>query len=811
MNKQDEQPDTKPEETKRLVLLDAHAILHRAYHALPDFTSDEGEPTGALYGLCTMLLSIIDELDPDYLAACYDLPGDTHRDEMYDEYKAGREAPDDALVAQIQRSRDLLDTFSIDWYEEEGFEADDLLGTIAEQMNGRDDVEVIIASGDYDTLQLVDDKRVRVYALRKGIKDTVLFDEAGVHERFGFDPEYLPDYKGLRGDSSDNIPGIDGIGEVTATKIICTYGHLADIYEALAKKDEAVFQDEADITARFYNLLKDNKDEAFFSKELGMIRTDAPIDFSLPTDPWQDTFDISAAVSLFNTLDFNNLTDRIKDTFGEDDISTEDEQQSLFEKKESVDEETLHNTQVALWLCDSTITDPDFEDILEYADTDTFADAKSVIFSELEAKGLYQVYEDIEKPLIPVVEKMNRRGIRIDTDYLEKLSEKYHDELSEIEQRIFEHAGEEFNMNSPKQLREVLFEQLGLPRSHINTTSTGKLSTAESELKKLHGKHPIIDDIFAYRKLQKLLSTYIDAIHDQVAEDGRLYATFVQTGTTTGRMSSTDPNLQNIPISSDRGRKIRDSFVPAESFTLAAFDYSQIELRIAAMLSQDEKLMRVFTNDEDIHAAVAVEMFDVDHDDVTKNMRRKAKVINFGILYGMGVQALRKNLGEDTSMEEAQTFYDRYFDRFEGLAEYIEETKKRARKHGFTETIFGRKRYFKQIDSKVDYIRKQAEREAINAPIQGSQADIIKKASVDIDNWLTQNNIQDDVHLLLQIHDELVFEVRTDMHKEIVPEIKHIMESVVPPEDTGGIVFVAEPEIGPNLGALQPYNNDQTN
>lgn len=787
---------------KRIVLLDAHAILHRAYHALPDFTSKQGEPTGALYGLCTMLLKIIEDLEPDYIAACYDLPGPTHRDEMYEEYKAGREETDEALVAQIKRSRDVLDAFSIDWYEKEGFEADDLLGTIAEQLKDNDGVEVIIASGDYDTLQLVDDKKTQVYALRKGIKDTVLFDEEAVKDRFGFGPEYLPDYKGLRGDSSDNIPGISGIGKVTATKLITTYGHLEDVYKALAEDKEKVGE-EADVGSRFLTLLENNEDEALFSKVLGTIRLDAPIEFTLPQEEWLDALDVERVANLFKDLNFNTLTERVHDMFGDEELH-----EGLFadNKDEDIDESRLKKAAVALWLCDSTITNPTQKDIMDYTDANDFEEAESAIFAELEAKDLVELYDDIEEPLIPIVEKMNERGILLDIDYLEQLSGRYHDELDGIEERIFEHAGEEFNMNSPKQLREILFETLGLPTSNIKTTSTGKLSTAESELRKLEDKHPIIEEIFKYREIQKLLSTFIDNLIEMVDDEDRLHATFVQTGTTTGRMSSTDPNLQNIPIRTKRGRKIRNAFTASDGFTMAALDYSQIELRIAAMLSEDEKLLNVFRKGDDIHTAVAAEMFDVPEDEVTKNMRRKAKVINYGILYGMGVQALRQNLGDGTTMDESREFYDRYFEQFPGLAEYVEKVKNTAKKNGYTETIFGRRRYFKRINSRVSYIQAQAERMAINAPIQGSQADVIKKAMVEVDDYLSGNSLQDDAHLLLQVHDELVYEIKDDMTDELVGKIKEIMERIVPESETGGITFVADAEVGPNWGELEAYN-----
>lgn len=785
---------------KRLVLLDAHAILHRAYHALPDFSTTEGEPTGALYGLSLMLLKIIDDLKLDYVVACYDLPGPTHRHEDFEDYKATRPETAEALKLQLKRSRDILDAFSIPWYECKGFEADDLLGTIVEQMKDDTSVDIVIASGDMDTLQLVDDKRVQVYTLRRGIKDTTLYDEDGVEERYGFGPELLPDYKGLRGDSSDNIPGVSGVGEKTATRFITTYGTIEEIYTALSEKSEEEVKEETGVGTRGYNAIKGGEDEALFSKALATIRRDAPIEFSLPERRWEDAFDPKAALELFSELEFRKLSDRLAREF---DIAPEVRQKSFDELMQDIDERELTEMKVALWLLDSTQTKPTLDDILSYAGTRDFAEATVVILENIEKRGMREVFEDIEKPLIPVVEKMNNRGIKLDTDYFKQLNTEYHKKLADIQSRIHKTAGEEFNINSPQQLSEVLFEKLGLPTSDITKTKTGQYSTRESELKKLQGTHEIIDDIFDYRELQKLLSTYIDVFPQMADEDGRLHATFLQTGTTTGRMASQNPNLQNIPIKTKLGRAIRNGFVATEGMRLVALDYSQIELRIAAVLSGDEKLHEIFTTGRDVHTAVAADVFGVLEDEVTKNMRRKAKVINFGILYGMGVNALRTNLGDGTTRKEAQQYLDNYFEKYSGLAAWIEKIKRETARHGYTETMFGRRRYFPKINSKASYIRAQAERMAVNAPIQGTQADVIKRAMVEIDRWLTEEGLQADVHLLLQVHDELIYEVDEATHKEVARRIKEIMERIVPTERTDGIVFSAEVEAGPNWGELK--------
>lgn len=782
---------------KRLVLLDAHAILHRAYHALPDFSTASGEPTGALYGFSLMLLKIIDELNPDYIASCFDLPKPTFRKEMYEAYKEGRAKTDDALVAQILRSRDLLDAFGIPWYELAGYEADDLLGTIVTKLKGRKDIEIIIASGDMDTLQLVDGEKVRVYTLRRGIKDTIIYDEKGVKDRFGFGPEYLADYKGLRGDPSDNIPGIAGIGEKTATILITSLGGVDDIYEQIEKDRESLLKLEG-ISERVVGLLEDNEEEARFSKMLATIHCDVPFEFSLPASSWRDSFDPHKVALFFKTLDFGSLISRLEDQFEE---VTEDE-----EEMPEVSDIEVRRVGIALWLVDSEKTHPTLQDILGYANTNSFKEAKEKIFAELEEKGLQDVYEKIEHPLIPIIEKMQETGIALDTAYFKKLSKEYHLELEKLEQKIWGYAGEEFNINSPKQLSEILFDRLELAVSGIKKTSTGQRSTAESELMKLKDLHPIIQEIFEYRELQKLLSTYIDVLPKLVEDDGRLHAEFLQAGTTTGRMASQNPNLQNIPIKTALGRRIRNGFVSEEGYTLVAFDYSQIELRVAAMLSGDTKLLSIFKEGRDIHSSVAAEVFGVSPDDVTKAQRSHAKAINFGILYGMGVNALRANLGDGTTQKQARQYLDDYFKSFSELAAWIERIKKEARNNGYTLTFFGRRRYFSGIRSKAQYIQAQAERMAVNAPIQGTQADVIKLAMIRIDEHITKNALESDVRLLLQVHDELVYEIREDMTEEIGKKIKEIMEGIVSSKETGGITFIAQAEAGLNWGELNPLD-----
>ncbi len=785
---------------EKLILLDTHAILHRAFHALPDFSSSKGEPTGALYGLVSMLIKIIQDINPDYVIACFDLPGPTYRHEVYKEYKSKRPKADDALVSQIKRSRDVMNALSIPCYDSPGFEADDILGTIVGKLKDRDDLEIIIASGDMDTLQLVSGKAVKVFTLKKGIRDTVLYDEDAVYARFGFSPSSLPDFKGLRGDPSDNIIGISGIGEKTATTIIKEFHTIENLYQVLKKDPQKVKK--SGITDRIIKLLNEGEEEARFSKVLAQIRYDAPIQFELPEKSWRTSVDIDQAQALFQDLEFRTLGPRLRTLLGvkENEVVSSEDVEVTIDHDED-DPEELERVGLALWILDSTITNPTKEDIVTFSKEKTLHRAKTVIFNELKKQNLFGVYDRIEEPLIEVTHAMEARGITLDVSKLQVLSKKYHHKLSVLQKKIWELAGKEFNINSPKQIGEVLFDTLGLSAKGYKKTQGGARSTRESVLQELVDAHPVVPVILEYRELQKLLSTYIDPLPKLVKEDHRLHTDFVQTGTTTGRMASKDPNLQNIPNRSEIGKEIRDTFVSAPGFSLVSFDYSQIELRIAAFLSGDEKLIHIFKHGDDVHRAVASEVFHVSPEAVTHDMRRRAKVINFGILYGMGVNALKGNLG--TSRAEAQEFLNNYFETFVTLSRYLEGIKGDVRRRGYTETLFGRRRYFEGIDSKIPYVRAAAERMAINAPIQGTEADIIKLAMIRVDSFLKEKGCRDDAHLLLQVHDELVYEIKTSKVDPLIPDIVSIMEHVVPETETKGVPILVDVATGSAWGKLQ--------
>lgn len=789
---------TKP---KLLVLLDSHAIIHRAYHALPDFASSKGEPTGALYGLSTMLLNIVKQFKPDYVVAAFDLPGPTYRHEAYKDYKAGRKKTDDELSIQLSRARDIFTAFNIPIYDMPGFEADDMLGTIVEKLKDDPDIDIIIASGDMDTMQLISGKKVKVFTLKKGIKDTVTYDEKAVKERFGFAPEFLPDYKGLRGDTSDNIIGIKGIGEKTATTLISEYHTIEKMYKAL-KKDKGEVMKKCGISPRIADLLLENEEDAEFSKALATIRKDAPIDFKLPEKTFKESVDYKEVEKLFNELEFRAIKERVKEVLG---IAGTGGDVSLEKPEEVVDiqydSKLFEETSIMRWVVDSNFPSPNTDEILAFTKAKTLPEAHEILSKELVKRGLVKVWEEIEKPLIPVLHDMKITGIKLDLDYLEKLGKTYHTELSKLEKSIWECAGEEFNINSPKQMGEILFVKMGLKAKRQKKTSTGAFSTKESELQKIKDLHPIIGMILEYRELQKLLSTYIDVLPTLTDKSGRLHTQFLQQGAVTGRMSSQHPNLQNIPNKTELGRNIRRAFITDPGFKIVAIDYSQIELRIAAFLSKDEKLLEIFRNGEDVHTSVASRVFNVPPEKVDKEMRRKAKVINFGILYGMGVSALKENLGG--TREEAQEFYNAYFETFKGISAYLNQVKSDTERLGYTETYFGRRRYFDGIKSKLPFVKAIAERAAINAPIQGTEADVVKIAMIKVHEYIKENKLQDKVKMLLQVHDEIVFEIKESEIENHVKPIREIMENIIDPKDIEGVKLTTEVSIGDNWNDLE--------
>jgi len=777
---------------KILVLMDAHALLHRAFHALPNFTSPKGEPTGALYGFVSTLFKIIKEFKPDYLVACYDLPEPTFRHAIYDDYKAKRPKMDAELVSQIKKSKLILENFGVPLYEAPGFEADDLLSTIVEILKPKKsagkteenkNLKIVIVTGDLDTLQLVR-KDVEVYTMKKGIQDSVIYDNEAVVDRFGFGPELLPDFKGLRGDPSDNIIGIKGIGEKTAQILIQKFGSLEKIYKKL-KKDRRDFEI-AGIKARILDLLTEGEEEAFFSKTLAETRKDAPVEFFLEKAEWSPDLKKEKITELFKELGFRTLMARAEAMFFSPEKITGREI-----PPDLIDKDMEKKSKLAFWILDSRRVNPEMKDILaEFGGS--VGEAEKKMEERIKEGDMGKIFYDIELPLAGLLEKMEKIGILLDVDYLKELSLDYNKRLKQIEKKIWDLSGEEFNISSPKQMSEILFKKLNVSSKGVRKTGLGVLSTRFSELEKIKDRHPVVEQVFLYRELAKLVSTYVDNLPKLVDSEGRLHTLFNQTGTTTGRLSSSEPNLQNIPIRTEFGRAVRRAFVAPRGWKLVSFDYSQIELRVAASLSGDEKLRQAFADGKDIHTKVASEVFNVPFDGVDKEMRRRAKVINFGIIYGMGINNLSKNLG--CSKEEARIFYDEYFNDFRGVRDYVERVKECVSKNGYTETFFGRRRYLPEINSHIEYLRKEAERMAINAPIQGTGADIIKLAMVKLAGDLPEAVSSEKSRLLLQIHDELVFEIKDDIINILSPEIKKIMEGIELP----GVPLIADVSVGDN-------------
>ena len=850
---------------KKLVLIDSNALVHRAFHALPPtLNSATGVPTNAIFGFMAVMIRMIKDLNPDYIVATFDLPGATFRHEEFAEYKSHRVKAPDELYLQIPYIKEILTKFGVPIFEKAGFEADDLIGALAEQAKTEKDLQVIIMTGDLDTLQLVEGDKVVIFTLRKGMTDTMIYDEKGVVARYGLNPNQLIDYRGLKGDPSDNIPGVPGIGDVTASALIKQFSSLEKLYEALEKKGKLP----KFLTPKLVERLTANKDQAFFSKHLSTIIRDVDIDFDLKKTEWREHLDKPALEKSLKDLALYGIVKRL----GEIDYI---EPASLFdvssESKTSVDgikttllnsasevesyieakplyidinqgmvlfghdtkraygfSETLLEEATFLARFSQILIDPliskighDVKAISRWAlekgikpagftfDTKLAAyllnlDVKDFLLerlfflefekdldpeplkrpvyiamlkeryeSKLKKFELTKVLNNIELPLSPVLARMERAGIKVDAKMLGRLSVMVSKEIEGLEKQIAELAGGEFNINSPKQLSVVLFEKLEL-KSKVRKTGKGAFSTAHSELEKLAHEHPIIELILKYRELQKLKTTYLEPFPALLDSTGRVHTTYNQIGAATGRLSSQDPNLQNIPTKTEVGQEFRKAFIAEKDFVLLSCDYSQLELRIAAHLSGDKEMSDAFKRGEDIHTRTASRVFGVEPSAVTKAMRNQAKTLNFGVLYGMGVQGFQRT--SKVSRDEARAFIDSYMKEFSGLAKYLEEVRQQARKNGYVATFFGRRRLIPDILSTMPMLRAGAERMAINLPIQGTEADLIKMAMITIQKHLDEK-YGDDVRMLLQVHDELLFEVKKDMVEKVSKEIKEIMES----------------------------------
>jgi len=866
---------------KKFVIIDGNALIHRAYHAIPPLTAKDGTMVNAVYGFTSMLLKVLSDLKPDYMAVSFDVAGGTFRDEVYEDYKATRVKADDSLYDQIPLCYDVVEAFDIPIYVKEGFEADDVIGTIA----GAPGAKTIIVSGDQDLLQLVDDKTTEVYLLRKGMSDFHLYNEAAVKEKFGFGPEKVVDYKALRGDSSDNIPGVRGVGEKTAKALIDKVGGIEEIFKALKKEDAKLIDN---FKSGVINKLKDGEEDAFMSEELATIRRDVKgLKFKLK-DCEIGEFDRDELTELFRKFEFYSLVKRIPGNEGADlDLSVRDKAKKKAHnkkliiadksnigkiinelKKETViavkevlsgekvlDSELIglvfvtshghyyiekpdkkvfeifedkkktivgHNikqlvktlsnfqtfklsnqlfdTMIASYLLNSSTRAHDLKAIALRElgrelpagsdQTSLFGVDPHVVARELEISfDVYKIYKnqledsedlglftDVEMALVPVLADMELNGVAIDSKMLNTLSDEVHKEIGKLQKKIYKEAGEEFNVASSVQLREVLFEKMELPTEGIKKGKTG-YSTAASELEKLRDIHPIIEYIEDFRELEKLRNTYIDVLPGLVnKKTKRIHSSFNQAVTTTGRLSSSEPNLQNIPIRTKLGKKVREAFVAEPGNVLVVADYSQIELRIVASLAKDKKLIEIFERGEDVHTATAAVINNVDIKEVTKEMRSAAKGVNFGVLYGMGAFGLASRTG--ITNWEAKEFIEKYFEGFSQVKKYLDNTLKNARKDGYVETLFGRRRYIPELMSGNYMLKSAGERMAINMPVQGTAADLMKMAMIKTWNTMHETWSMDDAKMILQVHDEIVLEVKKDLADEVVKMVKEEMEQV---------------------------------
>lgn len=772
---------------KTIVLLDAHAILHRGYHAMQGFATRDGKPTGALYGFIMMVLRIYEDIKPDYIAACFDLPKPTFRHISYDGYKAGRSKTDDALITQIQEAYSLCEALCIPVYKEEGFEADDLLGTLSEQLKKQPNTRVIIASGDMDTFQLIDGDVVTVYTLKKA-NEAALFNAQSIIDRFGFAPSYIPDYKGLSGDTSDNIIGIKGIGDKTATELIKRYGTIEEMYKVL-KKDRQTLLDDG-FKERIIKLLEEGEEDALFSKTLATIRRDATSKYVEPEKMWKDMLNIERYQEMCDLYEFRSLRNRLHTVKGEEGEKEEEVSVALHD---------LEEMRVMVHLLHSEMTNAHFIDIQNVAKESTVPKVKAALAAMLTKENLTELFETVEKPVIGILEDMQKIGITLDVKKLAAMSKDLHAQVSVLEKKIHALAGIEFNIASPKQLGDVLYDKLGLG-SKIKKTKTGQKSTNVSELEKIKDEHEIVTFILEYRELTKLLSTYVDLLPSFVKEDGKIHAHYIQTGAGTGRFACEDPNLQNLPVKSEIGQKVRGAFVASKGRVLLSCDYAQIDLRAAAILSGDENLVEIFKKGVDVHTGTAARVFNVKEEDVTSEMRRKAKAINFGILYGMGVTALKEGMGVER--KEAQEFFDQYKATFVRLMAFLEEIKADAWKLGYTTTLLGRRTHIPLLKSPLPFLRAQGERMAMNAPIQGTSADIVKLAMIDATSYFKEKKLTGKADLLLQIHDELIFEIDETLGEDVANDLVLILENVLKKRGLTDIPLVVSKSLGQNLEVI---------
>lgn len=827
---------------KRLILIDGYSLIFRAFYGTRFLSTSDGRPTNALFGFVSMLFQLIEREKPECVVVALDPPGGSFRSEEYSDYKAHRTEAPAELIAQFPMSRDLIDAFGIPVIEIPGYEADDVIGTLSldAKQHGYD---TTIVTGDLDSLQLVDDA-VAVMTTRKGVSDVVIYDIAGVRERYGFGPEYVPDYKALVGDPSDNIPGVKGVGAKTAEKLINQFGHVENI---IAHLD--------DLDPKFRDKVEPFIDQIPKSKKLATIVRDVPLKFDYKPyslSPRQ----LESAKAMLQSLEFRSHLKRLPEVFkpytqnaqmsllmdepslvkrdelkttaittyqalaswaGLDSISlypstdryfvsngeavahTQSEvaldwfamnpsksivhDAKWFHKETSCYEAAGFDTMLASYVLQSSRSSYQFGDIaqgfLDDGMPETDAERALALYrlveplsERLKLEEQWPVFADIELPLAPVLAKMEALGVLVDTGMLAKYSEQLAQTITDTQAKIYEAAGEEFNIGSPQQLGQILFEKLALPAG--KKTKTGH-STSADTLAPLAAENPIVLLVMNWRELTKLKSTYVDALPKLIAEDGRIHTSFNQTVAATGRLSSNDPNLQNIPVRTELGREIRRAFIAPKGYNLASLDYSQIELRILAHMCEDEKLVEAFSKGLDVHAATASLMWNEPIGEISSEHRRYAKMLNFAVLYGVTDFGLANQLGGEFTVAEAKQLISDYYLRFPKVKAFTDSIVEEARSKGFTRTLCGRRRYFSDIHAGNRQARFYAERQAMNAPLQGTAADMIKIAMIKMPNVLENSASK----MILQVHDELLFEV--DLNEiDLLRAARKTMETALP-------------------------------
>ncbi|NMB02823.1 MAG: DNA polymerase I [Firmicutes bacterium] len=856
---------------RRLFLIDGNSLINRAFYALPPLTNHRGEPTNAVYGLTMMLLRLKEDYAPEQMVVAFDVSGPTFRHGQFEEYKATRKGMPDDLRTQIPVMKELLDKLGVKRLELQGFEADDLIGTVAKK-GENEGYQVYIVTGDRDAFQLISPQTTVLFT-KRGITETELVNEQTLAQNYGLTPEQVKDLKGLMGDTSDNIPGVPGVGEKTAMKLLASYGSLEEIYAHLPE-----------IKGKLQERLTEYQDQAFLSKDLATIRLDCPVELDLAQT---ESMDGKAVREMFIDLGFKTLLERLPEENGApsaqeneswDDsyrlLDGESSEEFLAQLNQvekvylnyAADEQLLYLFLTELWAVDQHNLESRWDELVdELKDKELYAtsgkdvlhlfgpkspvqiyfdlelalycvdpeqrwdfsaiahkfnlpgssldqkdnrlqvafvhllkEVAPLVERQLKDDDLWSLYHEVELPLASVLAKMEAHGILVDPLKLEEISQDLETSLTRLTELIFAEAGEEFNINSPKQLGVILFEKLGLPV--LKRTKTGP-STSADVLEEL-SDHPIVSHVLEYRQVAKLKSTYADALGDLISpQTKRLHTTFNQTVTATGRLSSTHPNLQNIPVRTEEGRRIREAFVVPEGYYLLSADYSQIELRLLAHLSGDEVLLQAFRSGKDIHTQTAAEVFGLAMEDVSPEQRNAAKAINFGIVYGISSFGLAK--GINLTRAEAQQYIDSYFLRYPMVKAYLDGAVELGRKQGYVTTLLGRRRYLPNLKSRNFAQRSFAARTAMNSPIQGSAADIIKLAMLKVNRALQEAEL--DTKLLLQVHDELVFEVPEEELSTVAYLVKAEMEQVIKLD----VPLVVDVSYGRNWRDVQNFNFEE--